>query len=364
MLLIALSNALTFPRLRPDNQAEEMKVSILIPARNEAQRIGETLPKLLDQVYPAMEVILLDDCSEDETASIAIEAAKGDPRFRLIEGRELPSGWLGKNWACHQLAGQAQGEILVFTDADVLWQPQGLGAVLGLLRDGSADLLTIWPTQKTETRAERLVVPLMMFALLAYLPEMLVRFFPLPAFAAANGQCMVFRRELYDAIEGHRAVRDKIVEDVQLARLVKRNGARLIMGLGHGLIQTRMYSGWQAVRQGFGKNILAGYGGQPLLLLGATFLHLLIFVAPWIMLVLGLLLPIDDQVIILSAGASLLGIFVRGITALTSGARLKDAFGMPISVTLMTLIALQALHWHFLPSGPQWKGRSLRENER
>ena len=364
MLLIAWINLLTFPRLKPGNPAEEIRVSILIPARNEAERIGRILRSLLDQEYPFLEIIVLDDGSEDETVSVALDAGGADPRFRLIEGEPLPSGWLGKNWACHQLAEQANGDLLIFTDADVLWHPAGLGAVLYLLQTRSADLLTIWPTQKVETLAERLVVPLMMFALLAYLPEFLVRFTPFPALAAANGQCLVFRRALYEQVGGHRAVRGEIVEDVKLARQSKRHGARLVMGLGHGLIQTHMYRGWHAVKLGFGKNILAGYEGQPLLLVGATFLHLFLFVAPWVALVVGLVPPFNQSVLILASGAVLLGILVRGVTAWTSGADISDAVWMPVSVTMMTLVAIQALRWHFSPSGPQWKGRSLREIKR
>ncbi len=169
VLAIALTNLRTFPRLRvnatPASPATALPaVDVLIPARNEAAVIGATVQYLLDQGYPRLNVLLLDDQSEDGTARAALAAAGQAQNFHLLRGQPLPGGWLGKNWACHQLADAATGDILIFSDADVRWHPGALQAVVDELHRSSADLLTVWPTQTTVTWGERLAVPLMALA--------------------------------------------------------------------------------------------------------------------------------------------------------------------------------------------------------
>ncbi len=188
---IAILNAITFPRLRAGRApAQGPLVSILIPARNEAAQIAETVRRLLAQDYSHFELLVLDDQSSDATAHQALQAAAGDPRFRLLSGRPLPPGWVGKNWACCQLSEAARGEIFIFTDADVRWQPGALSAILDSLQRARADLLAVWPVQIAQTWSERLVTPLLTFTVLAYLPDLAVRYIPWTVFAAANGQCL------------------------------------------------------------------------------------------------------------------------------------------------------------------------------
>ena len=193
---LAILNTLTFPRLRPDTDtAPAQRVSVLIPARNEAAVIGDTVRALLNQSHLNLELIVLDDGSTDGTAEIARAAAEGDDaRLRILTGQPLPDGWFGKNWACAQLAEAAASDVLLFTDADVQWSAEGVAAALALLERSGAGLLSVWPTQKTVTWGERLVVPLMAFVILGYLPWPLVGRTRFAVFAAANGQCLLFRR--------------------------------------------------------------------------------------------------------------------------------------------------------------------------
>ena len=244
---IAVDNYFRFPRLTAHTAANstqrrgdaemrrEAAVSVLIPARNEAANIGRTVALLLAQVPPPAELIVLDDHSEDATAAIAVSSAEGNPIFKIICGQSLPPGWMGKNWACHQLAEAARGDLLVFTDADVQWQPGALAALVQQMDALDADLLTVWPTQTTVTWGERLTVPLMALTILGYLPVQLAHDTPYPSAAAANGQCMAFRRRAYAAIGGHAAVRGAIVEDIQLAQRTKAAGWHLRMADGNGL---------------------------------------------------------------------------------------------------------------------------------
>jgi chlorobactene glucosyltransferase len=360
MLTIASGNYRAFPRLAAVQPAPSPRpaVSVLIPARNEAANIASTVCNLLAQSYAGdYEVLVLDDHSSDGTARLARIAAGNDARFLLLRSEPLPPGWLGKNWACHQLAQQAHGGILIFTDADVIWKPGAVDATVSALLNMSGDLLTVWPTQITLTWAERLVVPLMSFAVLAYLPVRWAHELPYPSAAAANGQCMIFQRAAYAACGGHAAVRNRVLEDVLLAQRVKASGGQLRMVDGHGLVAARMYRSWLDARNGYAKNIVAGHANSVLLLLLSTAFHLSLFIWPWLWLFGrgGIAWPWWPALLI---G---LGYAVRAICAATAGQRMVDVLLMPISVLMMTRIALQALWWRWR-GGPIWKGRRVIEN--
>jgi chlorobactene glucosyltransferase len=312
---------------------------------------------LLKQTRPPDEIIVLDDNSEDGTAEAALAAADGDSRLRVLAGAPLPEGWLGKNWACHQLAQAAQGDLLIFTDADVVWIPGALAALMERAQDSRADLLTVWPTQLTDTWSERLIVPLMALAVLGYLPLPLAHHTSFAAAAAANGQCMAFRRRAYDLIGGHKSVRGQIVEDVALARRIKRAGLRLRMADGAGMIACRMYRDWPSVRDGFGKNILAGHGDSLVFLGISTTFHWLAFVFPWLWLLVN---PAGlDGWPWLPFALIALGVGARIITAAATRQRLLDALLMPVSVVLMTMIVGRAVWWRLRYGGPRWKGRTI-----
>jgi chlorobactene glucosyltransferase len=359
--LTAVLNTLTFLRLSHNAKPTQTPpLSILIPARNEAAVIGETLASLLAQTYPNFEIILLDDHSQDETAEIA--RAFDDSRLQVIQGQPLPPHWLGKNWACHQLAQVATGQYLIFTDADVRWTPGALETLAAELHRTNADLLTVWPTQHTVTWAERLIVPLMALAIVGYLPVLATHYLPFSIFAAACGQCMAWKRTAYLKIGGHRMVARNVLEDVTMARYVKRAGLRLRMIDGAGVIVCRMYDGWRSVRNGYAKNILAGYGNSIPLLLLATVFHWLLFIVPPVWLALLLIAPETFDLQIThsrpwAVGLTTLGIGVRMLTADATRQRMLDALWMPLSAALMTVIAAQAMYWRFV--GGSWKGRAI-----
>ena len=374
MLLIALVNFFAFPKLThvgiltPHSALDSTElaedhiphsVCVLIPARDEADNIGSTVAALLAQEMPNLSLLVLDDDSSDGTAAIARQAANGDLRLRVLAGSPLPAGWLGKNWACHQLAQAASGDVLLFTDADVRWNPGALNALLHLLTTTQADLLTVWPTQLTQSWGERLIVPLMALAIQGYLPVWLVHHTPYPAAAAAVGQCLAFRRTAYTQCGGHAGVRNQVFEDTQLARRIKASGLRLRMADGNGLLQTRMYASFQATIEGYTKNILAGHGNSVVLLGLSTGFHLALFVWPWLWLALGKVMqssgwPFVPLILIA------LGVGVRGLTAQATGQRVGDALFMPISALLMSYIALRALWFTWRRGGTQWKGRVIR----
>jgi chlorobactene glucosyltransferase len=370
---ILLSNLVFFPRLKDSRDgAAPVLVSILIPARNEAAVIGDTIRQLLAQTYPRFELILLDDGSTDGTVECARAAASGDDRLRVLPGRPLPAGWAGKNWACQQLGEAARGDVLLFTDADTRWSPGGLTSVIQEMTRTAAHLQTVWPTQITVTWAERLTVPNIALVVVAYLPAIFTHFTPFASFAAANGQVMAFRRAAYDKIGGHLAVRGEVVEDIKLARRIKACGLRLRMADGNRLVSCRMYTGWPSVRSGFAKSIVGGYGSVAGVVVASVF-HWIVFLFPWAWLVLGWLGPHDYGVVAGSlsfelpgwplwpALLALAGLAIRAATAGFTRQRLRDALLMPVSAVLMSIISALACWWQLRFGGPVWKGRVIKQ---
>ncbi len=365
--LIAILNALTFPRLRKTApQKNAPLVSAVVPMRNETDVIAEAVKSLLRQDYPNLEIILLDDQSTDDTAKVAERAAGNDPRLKILHGEPLPAGWLGKPWACHQLSQHANGGHLLFTDADVRWEPNGISALMREAKRSRADLLTAWATQITETWTERLVVPMMGFAIQAYLPIQAVHHIPFKFFAAANGQCLLFRRDAYQTIGGHAAIKNNILDDMGLAYAIKENRLRLRAADANGLIRTRMYRNWNQVRDGFAKNILAGHGNNPIILFFAAIFHWWLFILPPLFLLLSALclplsanwLPPSASCLLPSALLTALSLTIRALTAAATRQRIADSLFMPVSVLLMTIIAARSVRWRFT-GGSQWKGRNI-----
>jgi chlorobactene glucosyltransferase len=251
------------PRELPSPAAPETAqpfVSIVVPARNEAVNIEACVRSLTSSRYPAFEVIVVDDRSEDGTADLVRPLAMGRARtLRVVEGAELPAGWLGKPWACRQGAQLATGDLVLFTDADTRHEPDLLArAVAGLQTDG-ADLMTVVGRQLMETFWERLVQP-QIFMLMFFRFPRLERTARNSRWrdAIANGQYMLFRRDAYDAIGGHEAVRDEVVEDLVLAQRVKRAGLALRIRSANDDLSTRMYRSLGQLVEGWSKNIVLG----------------------------------------------------------------------------------------------------------
>lgn len=337
-LAVLLVNLGSFPLLQPSVPRRKVRVSILLPARNEAHNLPKTLPWLLAQ--PAQEILLLDDRSSDPTAEVARQLAGHDPRFRLLRGEELPAGWKGKNWACCQLAQAASGEVLIFTDADVVWKPGALEAVLAQL-ERTPGLLSVYPRQQVGSLAERVLVPLIDVVLLASLPYPLARS-PFPLAAAANGQVMAFTRPAYQACGGHRAVRGEVLEDVRLAQRIKRARQPFALALGGSLIEARMYRSYAEIQEGFGKNLGAFHGENPLLLLLSVLVHLLVYTAPW------LLLSADGGWL----WVGVMGMLERLLVNLKTGRDLWEAVLVPLAPVMSLPIYLRAWRKTYT-----WKGR-------
>jgi chlorobactene glucosyltransferase len=235
-------------------------VSVIVPARNEAANITDCLHSLASSTYPSFEVLVVDDRSEDDTARLARSVGAANARRLLVlEGAEVPEGWLGKPWACHQAVEHAAGELLLFTDADTRHAPELLGRAVRGMHQECADLMTVVGRQVMDTFWEKLVQPQVFFMMLLRFPdfERIARAGSWRS-AIANGQFLLFGRRAYEAIGGHEAVKDQVVEDLALAQLVKRSGLALRIRSAEDALATRMYRSLGELVAGWSKNLLVG----------------------------------------------------------------------------------------------------------
>ena len=244
-------------------------VSILIPARNEARTIARCLISLARQDYPHYEILVLDDQSDDDTAAIVERLARRHPQIRLLRGKPLPPNWHGKAYACAQLAQAARGEWLLFVDADTIHAPDCVLTALRTAQERRADLLTMMPRLESGSFGEALLLPTIPLTFAMVLPLGLVMNTPSPLFAGALGPFLLFRRASYLRMGGHAAVRTDIVEDMQLSRLVKRSGGRVVWIDGTALMRVRLYHNLREAWHGLAKSAFAALDySLPALLFG------------------------------------------------------------------------------------------------
>ncbi len=248
------------PRLFPVSvsPANGPLLSIIIPARNEALRIGACLEGLAGQSYQRFEVIVLNDHSSDCTAAVASSYTAMLPMLSVVAGAPLPADWAGKCWACWQASRQAQGEWFLFLDADVIPAPELLATLVGRIQAEPIDMLTLAPLMQLHTLAERIVLPAFISLIYQLYPFTQVND-PGSPIAFAIGQCILIRREAYYVIDGHRSVRASILEDMELAQRIKAAGKRLEAADGPDVIAVHMYNGWRDLIEGLSKNAAAGY---------------------------------------------------------------------------------------------------------
>ncbi|PKN91307.1 MAG: glycosyl transferase [Chloroflexi bacterium HGW-Chloroflexi-6] len=244
-------------------------ISVIVPARNEGKNIRRCVEAVLAQDYPKLQLLVLDDRSTDSTPVILTELAARDARLVVVHGRELPTGWAGKPHALYQAAESATGEWLLFLDADTFLHPNALSAALASAQKTGADLYTVMTEQILGSFWEKTVMPLVFTALsVGFSPRKVND--PKSRDAIANGQFIFIRRAVYDAIGGHGAVKDQIVEDKALAEKVKWSGQHLVIADGRGIARTRMYTDLPSMWEGWTKNIYLGLSDHPgMLLLGA-----------------------------------------------------------------------------------------------
>jgi glycosyltransferase involved in cell wall biosynthesis len=259
---VALWNALAWPRVGDAGVVSRHggpSVSVLIPARDEESNIARCLDTALAQGGSVLEVLVYDDHSRDRTAEIVGRYARGDARVRLVRPAELPDGWCGKTFACARLAAEARGRWLLFLDADARLRRNAVALMVGEAVGRGVTLLSCWPRLSTRGFWEGALMPLLNFVVFTLYPAPLALARGDESLGLAHGSCLLARRDVYEEVGGHAAVRGELFEDVRLARLWRGRGRRGLCLDGRAVVAVRMYRSLGGIWAGFRKNFFPAF---------------------------------------------------------------------------------------------------------
>ncbi|MEZ6140670.1 MAG: glycosyltransferase family 2 protein [Zavarzinella sp.] len=353
-LLIYLWNQFYYrrPKLMP---GDSPKISVLIPARNEEASIEAAVFAACNSKHVDVDIVVLDDHSQDRTAAIVEEIAAKDPRVRLFSAPPLPEGWCGKQHACYVLAQHARYDLFAFLDADVRLEPHGLRVLSDSMQKSNSQLISGIPRQITGTLFERLLIPLIHLMLLGYLPMFGMKRSRRPGFGAGCGQLFLVERQAYFAAGGHAAIRTTLHDGIKLPRLFRRAGFHTDLVDATDIASCRMYRTNQQVWLGLAKNATEGMAAPSLIVpftLMLTLGHILPFV---FLLAWDSLEPLARWLILAACACS---IYMRIDAAIRYQQSWLTVLLHPVGITL-----LLALQWYsfirFLLGKPAgWKGRS------
>jgi chlorobactene glucosyltransferase len=346
-------------------------ISVCVPARNEERNMRACVESILAQDYPNFEVIVLEDRSTDGTADLLRQLSAQEDRLKVIHGSDLPQGWAGKPHALFQASAAARGAPgawLCFVDADTFLSPNTLSACYAKAMETNADMFTIMTFQILGSFWEKVIMPIVMTALsVGFSPRKVND--PQSKDAIANGQFILIKRSVYDAIGGHESVKDQIVEDKAIAEQVKWKGYRLIVANGVSVARTRMYTSLSEIWEGWTKNIYLGLSDRPSLMLLGIFGALLALVAALILPLwplLGLVWYLQGggwfAVIVMAESLILWAfvIYVRARVAAGMGISSWYALTLPLGSAVFAAMMFTSA-WRVLSgTGVTWKGRSYR----
>jgi len=331
-----------------DEPAAHPLVSIIIPARNEARAIGETLRGLLAQDYDHFEVILVDDRSTDDTAAIA--RSFGDERLIVVDGAEKPAGWLGKPWALHQGNLRARGELLLFVDADIHYAPQTVRAAVAHLQREEIDLLSFLPHFVMHGFWENVAMPMLPMVAMTVLPLWISNRTRVAALAVGGGPGNLVSRNAYDRAGGHEALKDSVIDDVGLARIVRRSGGTTECVRADHLVSVRMYHGAREILDGFTKNIFAVTGRSYVLAAMLMLLTIVTEIVPYVLVFTG-----DPYAIAALAALTLTRLVVFAALRF----RLDSAlFAAPLMAAFWLLISARSIWKTGIRRQLEWRGRT------
>ena len=338
-------------------------VAVIVPARNEEANIERAVRSLAAQAGRG-EILVVDDQSQDRTGEI-LERLKGEiAGLRVLQIESLPEGWLGKNYAVATAAKQAKGDWLLFTDADVEHRPGSLVALLERAEAEHVDLCSLSPGQETPTWWEQAVIPLV-YVQLAKLYRFDEVSDPSSTAAAANGQYILIRREVYERVGGHEAVRGEILEDVALACRVKASGGRLRFLPGAEWARTRMYSSFAEMWRGWTKNLYLLYGRRPGRLLATVAEMCLLDLLPLLGAFVLIMLMVGRQrsAAVLALAAAVCVLLVGWRHALYAAQLKRLGFHQRLAclrtpgLVLVSVLLLNSARIYCLGGMVQWKGR-------
>lgn len=357
LLVIALSNFWGIPRLRRKPAPSFPEVSILIPMRDKAGNAEGVISSALALDYPDFEVLVYEEGSGDGTWEVL--AGITHPQLKVIKGTPPPPGWTGKNWACHNLAKQGKGELLLFLDADVRLAPQALQAAVAELIDGRYHMISVLPHQEVGSFGELLLVSIIPWALASFFPLILTKFFPRTKLQATVGQFILVRKDAYEEAGGHEAIRGEVLDDFELGWRMRERGFGVGLFYGGELVSCRMYRGFRQAFDGLSKNLFLVFRRRLALF---AFVWAFVLYSSWqplsVSVAAGLGASVPDGALLPSLLAAALSLALWGITAVRFGLPGYLPLVHPLVTAVAFATAVRSSFWHLSGRGT-WKGRTI-----
>ena len=333
-------------------------VSVLVPARNEERNILNLLNSISNQNYPNYELIILNDNSTDNTAKIVSEFIANNSyiNIQLIIGRELPSGWIGKNWACFQLSESANGDILIYTDADNTHSKDAIITSVNVINRNNVDFLSAFPEQILVTFWEKVITPFIDLVLYSLLPLILVKNSKFTSLSAANGQWIVIAKDAYKITGGHNTLKNKIVEDVEFCKLIKSKNLKAMVLNGQEIIFTRMYHNLTEIISGFNKNFYGLTNNNIFIFLFLMTFFTLLGILPFVYLFCFALNYVIILTLLLLLWQILLSLMIKQnkITEI-----LFQFITLPIKLIFVFIIGIKSMYSNY-SGNITWKDRKVK----
>ena len=336
-------------------------VSVLIPARNEEINIKRCLYSLIDQSYKNLEIIVLDDDSDDQTYDVVKNISKNYESIKLVKGEAKTIGWTGKNWACNQLSKYANGDFLLFVDADTKLQKNTIAETVNEMNNNDIDLISLFPNRITNTVIDKIISVTIGWFIFSCLPIIFSN--KNPIFSSAFGQFLLFRKGAYFSIGGHESIKDKILDDFELGRLITKKGYNLNVLDGTERISTFSYSTEKEALEGLSKSIFPFFNNKliPFLIL------LILFLSMGLMPIFIMMGEFFGSK--LTKSKEIIAYFIWGLLTLSwaiSSYRSKQGlrYGIlyPFITTLTAIVGIFSIIT-FLTKSVNWKNRNIIQED-
>ncbi len=337
-LFLVILNSLTMPTIKPNKRAFiENSVDILLPMRNESENVVDSLTSATGNLnLNNSKIYVLDDNSTDNTAELVSRFS-----VKLITGKPLPPGWLGKNFACSQLAESGSGEFLVFLDADVRLSTLAIASSIAKMRKNGWDYISPYPRQIAGSLIEKLIQPLLQWSWLASVPLRIFELFPNRSMTIANGQFLIIKRSAYESIGGHGAIKSEVLDDLELARALVAEKFRGNVAEASSIASCRMYKSATSLKEGYAKSLWKAFGG-----ISGTIIALSILIFTGV-------IPL-----LISSLALFIIILSRAISAIKTKSNPLMAILHPISIIYLSYLIFLSLLGH-KRNTLQWRGRTV-----
>ena len=361
LFIVSFSNLIFFRRLKENKDSKLSKnsilVSVLIPARDEESKIFACLNSIVMQTYANIEILVLDDHSQDQTSNVVKGFVDEDSRLNLIKSKPLPKGWVGKHWACHQLSSIATGDLLLFLDADTILGSQVINNAVAEVKKDQIDLLTLLPNRLRHSFLDKLLFPFIDWSILCFLPVKLAHIWENPYLSFTFGQFMLFRKSAYLQIGGYEAIHNNLLDDMELGRRIKRNKLKWRLLDGSKEVVTDMYSSSKQTIDGIARSLFPVFAYRISLFVLAWLLLLSLCVVPLFTIGISLFGGIVDPFLLRS---SYFSVGVITLTWFFVARRFRYSvfivFFYPLVIGITLFVALRSVI-NIYRNDVVWKGR-------